>query len=231
MQLARAEETLLGDILSDLFGYHLVVLDPPCKPDALGASRIMHRVLQTREAEGLADAPALIAQAEALPFQSDSIDAFVLPHVLEVTADKHQVLREVDRCLVGEGHVVILGFNPFGWWGLRRLISGSRARVPWSLPLVGMSRVKDWLSLLGFDIVHTQYFFPYPPWQYGSEHSNWKLLQRLHHERWPLFAAAYVLVARKRLTTLTPIKPRWRHRRGILPGMAEPHQGRVSSNE
>jgi len=31
-------------------------------------------------------------------------------------------------------------------------------------------------------------------------------------------AASYLLVARKRVTTLTPIKPRWRPQRSLLAG-------------
>lgn len=223
-QLADAEQALLREVLSDLFGYHLVVLDPPCPPEALGASRIMHQVVQTCVGQGLSEAPGLLGKAETLPIQSDCIDAFVLPHVLELATDKHQVLREIDRCLVAEGHVVILGFNPYGWWGLRPLIPGLRAGVPWSLSFISMSRLKDWLSLLGFDIVHTRYLFIHPPWQYGRDKPEWEIFKRLHHDRWPLFAASYVLVARKRVVTLTPIKPRWRPRRAIIAGgVAEPN--------
>ncbi|HHH45055.1 MAG TPA: methyltransferase domain-containing protein [Gammaproteobacteria bacterium] len=225
-QLAAAEQTALRELLSDIFGYHLLVLDPGCQPQALGASRIMHRVVQSRTGEGLDETPGILASCEQLPIQSDCIDAFVLPHVLELSRDAHQVLREIDRCLVAEGHVIILGFNPYGWWGLRRLLLGWRGRVPWSLKFYGLARLKDWLSLLGFDTIHARYLFPHPPWQYGSGASQGKLLQRLHRDRWPWLAASYVLVARKRVATLTPIKPRWRPRRSVLPaGVAETSQG------
>jgi SAM-dependent methyltransferase len=226
--LADAEQQVLCDVLSDVFGYHLVVLDPACQPDALASSRILHRVVQTRCLAGLATPPALLASAEQLPLQADSVDAFVLPHALEVASDPHQVLREVDRCLLPEGHVIILGLNPFGWWGLRRLLLGWRGRVPWSLRFISLPRLKDWLSLLGFDTVHSRYVFSHPPWHYGRVHTTPGLLQRLHRGRWPLLAGAYVLVARKRVATLTPIKPRWRPRRSVLAGgVAETGQGRM----
>jgi SAM-dependent methyltransferase len=226
--LAEAEQLLLCDILSDVFGYHLVVLDPSCQPDALASSRILHRVVQSCSGTGLAQPPALLGSAERLPLQADSVDAFVLPHALEVARDPHHVLREIDRCLLPEGHVIILGLNPYGWWGLRRLLLGWRERVPWSLRFISLPRLKDWLSLLGFDTVHSRYVFPHPPWHYGKVQSAHGLLQRLHHSRWPLLAGAYVLVARKRVATLTPIKPRWRPRRSILAGgVAETGQGRM----
>ena len=228
-QLAAAEQALLRDVLSDVFGYHLVVLDPSCQPDSLGASRITHRVIHSCTGEGLAEAPGLLGCAESLPLQSDSIDAFVLPHVLELTGDPHQVLREIDRCLVAEGHLIVLGFNPYGWWGLRRLLLGSRGTAPWTLRFVSLPRLKDWLSLLGFDAVQARYLFPHPPWAYGGGQTRkGGLLQRLHRDRWPLLAASYLLVARKRVVTLTPVKPRWRPRRAFLAGgVAGTSQSRV----
>jgi SAM-dependent methyltransferase len=225
-QFAVAEQAALCELLSDIFGYHLVVLDPPCQPEALGASRITHRVVQSSTAQGLESQPGILASAENLPVQSDSVDAFVLPHVLELAGDAHQVLREIDRCLVAEGHVIILGFNPYSWWGIRRVLFGWRGHVPWSLKFFGLPRLKDWLSLLGFDTIETRYLFPHPPWQYGAGASKGTLLQRLHRDRWPWLAASYVLVARKRVTTLTPVKPRWRPRRSVLAGgVAETSQG------
>jgi len=188
-----------------------------CQPDSAPGGRTT---------QGLESPPGLLASAEHLPLKSDSVDVFVVPHVLEMAAEAHQVLREIDRCLVAEGHVIILGFNPYSWWGLRRLLFGWRGHVPWSLKFYGLPRLKDWLSLLGFDTIESRYLFPHPPWQVGAGHAKETLLRRFHRDRWPLLAASYVLVARKRVATLTPIKPRWRPRRSVLAGgIAETRQG------
>lgn len=230
-ELARIEQAALCEVLSDVFGYHLVVLDPPCQPDSLDASRILHRVVQSRSHEGLDEMPDLIASPEALPLQTDSIDALVLPHVLELAQEPHEVLREIDRCVVPEGHLVVLGFNPLGWWGLRKLIPIHRRQVPWSLRFISLPRLKDWLSLLGFDTVETRYLFPQVPWNIGANAGGLRLLDRIHRPGWPLLAASYLLVARKRVATLTPVKPRWRPRRAVLAGgMAETSQGKISSH-
>lgn len=215
--LAEAEQAALCEVLCDVFGYHLVVLDPACEIESLEASRIVHRIVQTGSRNGLDRCPTLLASSEHLPYLSDSVDAFVLPHALEVAQDPHQVLREIDRCLVAEGHLVITGFNPYGWWGLRRKLGGARAGSPWSLRFIGLSRLKDWLSLLGFDTVSTRYLFPHPPWTYGLG-SGRGILARLHRDQRPWLAASYLLVAKKRVATLTPAKPRWRPRRAILAG-------------
>ncbi len=216
--LAEAEQAALREVLCDVFGYHLVVVDPSCELESLQASRIIHRITQTCCREGLEPAPGVLAYSEQLPYLSDSIDAFVLPHALEVARDPHRVLREIDRCLIPEGHVIVLGFNPWGWWGLRRLLAGREADAPWSLRFIGVQRLKDWLSLLGFDTVLTRYLFPHPPWAYGLGRDRRGILRRLHRDRWPWLAASYLLVAKKRVATLTPVKPRWRPRRAILAG-------------
>lgn len=225
-QLAEAEQQVLSQALADVFGYHLVVLDPPCLPDALGDSRVLHQVVQSSIDDGATAArPALLARSEALPWQSDSIDAFVLPHALELCDDPHQVLREIDRCLVGEGHLIVTGFNPYGSWGLRKLLFGWRGHVPWSLRFISLRRLKDWLSLLGFETLQARYFFPRAPWHSAALDKRLGFIGRLHCPRWPLLAACYVLVARKRVATLTPVKPRWRPRRAVLPGgVAETRQ-------
>lgn len=228
-QLALREQDLLEEVLSDVFGYHLIVVDPAYSAaNALAASRTLHRVIQSRTADTLDGKPQIVATAEAIPLGADSVDAFVLPHVLELTEQPHQVLREIDRCLVAEGHVIILGFNPYSWWGVRRLLLGWRGRVPWSLRFVSMRRLKDWLSLLGFDTIRTSYFFPHPPWQHRKKEPGGEPPRRWRIERWPILTGAYILVARKRVVSLTPIKPRWRPRRAVLAGgMAGTNQGRI----
>jgi hypothetical protein len=39
---------------------------------------------------------------------------------------------------------------------------------------------------------------------------------------WPLMAGAYMLKARKRVYTVTPIRLRWRTRTGVVGGLVEP---------
>ncbi len=59
-----------------------------------------------------------LAEAENIPLASDSIDVVVLPHVFEYSNNPHRLLRELDRILIDDGHLVILGINRFSLWGL-----------------------------------------------------------------------------------------------------------------
>ena len=70
-----------------------------------------------------------------LPFATQSLDLVVMPHVLEFSAEPHQVLREVERVLIPEGQVIICGFNPISMWGARQ--SAGRMTGAHFLPLHG----------------------------------------------------------------------------------------------
>jgi SAM-dependent methyltransferase len=213
--LAQAEKAALAQVLPTLFGYYLLQIGAT-DDDWLADSRILHHVVMSH---GLDDQPApgiLQGLPSALPVRSDSIDSLLLLHTLEFSEDPHQVLREADRVLVPEGHIIILGFNPYSFWGLRRLLARKRAQMPWSGRFIGAGRLRDWLNLLGFEMVHQQKLFYRPP--VASERiSNRLAFMESGCERWcRLIGGVYMYVARKKISTLTPIKPRWRPKRSVV---------------
>lgn len=222
-RLALAEQVALAAGLDTLFGYHLLVVDPPHEHSGLEISRIPHQVVQMclPEAHGLT--LSLSASGESLPIQNDCLDVVVLPHTLDLAQEPHQVLREAERCLVPEGHLVVLGFNPLGWWGLWRWLARWRHGLPWRLRFLSVPRVRDWLSLLGFDVLEVHYLFQRPPIQNERLLDRLQRLDRLGNWHQGFLSGCYLLLARKRVSTLTPIRPRWRPRRGILgAGAVEP---------
>ena len=226
-QLTREQEQQQLDTeLVNLFGYHLLHLGSPADATMLRASRVNHRMRTRLDADSRAadrDERGLCLQPTALPFTPDSLDVVVLAHILEFSSDPHTVLREVERSLIPEGHVVILGFNPVSLWGLARLFRGWKRRVPWCGHFLTPTRLKDWLALLGFEIVRQRRYCYRPPWQHPRLLQRLAFLERLGRRLWPIFGGGYLLVARKRVTTLTPIRPRWRARRRLaVSGLAKP---------
>jgi SAM-dependent methyltransferase len=155
-------------------------------------------------------------EPEYIPIASDTLDVLVLSHTLEYCANPHEVLREADRILIPEGNVVILGFNPWGLWSVWRALFGWRKKAPWCGRFVGMSRLKDWLQLLGFDITESRRYFFRPPLSQPGIMTRLQFLDTFGSRFWPILGGAYFLVAKKRVATLTPIKPRWRPRRSRL---------------
>jgi SAM-dependent methyltransferase len=162
---------------------------------------------------------------------SDSLDVLMLPHILEFSEQPHDVLREVERTLVPEGHAVVLGFNPLSLWTLWRWLVGWRGKLPWCGHFITTTRMKDWLSLLGFDVMETQYYFFRPPCQQETILRKLRFLERFGQRFWPIFGGGYVMLARKRVTTLTPIRPRWQPRRKLVTaGLVEPMSPQRKTN-
>lgn len=224
--LIALEQARIGRVLPDLFGYHIVQVGSLGVPGFLDASRISHKiVLQIPEGTGTGTGSreSLICSSEALPFAPDSIDVVVLPHVLEFAPNPHRVLREVERVLIGEGHLVLLGFNPWSLWGLWRLALAWREDRPWCGHYYPLARLRDWLSLLDFDVVSVDRLFFRPPLHNPAIMGRLEVLEKLGRYALPLCAGVYLVVAKKRIVPLTPSRLQWRARRGMIAaGIAEP---------
>jgi SAM-dependent methyltransferase len=219
--LIQAEAQLLATTFDDVFGLELLQLGTwGAGRELLAPARIRRQsvIAEAIEAGGCADVVARLAH---LPINGASVDAVLLPHTLELAADPHAVLREADRVLVAEGQLILLGFRPASLWGLRA--AASRAGFPPGLRrILSASRVRDWLALLSYEIVDVRaYLYRLPRTPGGSiEDTVPGILHRGWFYPWP--AAAYVIKARKRVYTLTPIRPRLRERRAVFGGLVEP---------
>jgi SAM-dependent methyltransferase len=224
--LAEQEIGLLDEILPTLFGYHLLQLGVSYSSDCLAGSKIPNQFVMDVDRppslDKLRDSSVnrriryLCGTSEHLPVASDSLDVLLLSHTLEFTEEPHQVLREADRTLIPEGHVVILGFNPWGYWMWGRWILSWRGKPPWCGRFIRLTRLKDWLQLLGFDIEQVHGYFYRPPLSNKRIMNRLQFMERWGKRLWPFFSGAYCVVAKKRVATLTPIKPRWRPRRSRL---------------
>jgi SAM-dependent methyltransferase len=219
--LITAEARLLATSFDDVFGLELVQLGTwGAGRELLSQSRIRRQSV-IAEASGTLPEADLVASLAHLPIASGTLDAVLLPHTLEYAPDAYAVLREADRVLGAEGQLIVLGFRPGSFWGLRAAASpdgyppGLRRRL-------ASGRVRDWLGLLSYEIVsHQRYLFHLPRAPRGAAEAA---VPRMLHRRWfyPLPAAAYLIKARKRVYTLTPIRPRLRERRTVLGALVEP---------
>ena len=177
-----------------------------------------------RRALACAGDPA-VGQLRSLPaslaIQSDTIDALLLPHTLELEADPHGVLREAQRVLRPEGCLVVLGFEPLGSWALRSRLT--RGGFPaGTRQLLSERRLADWLMLLGFDVDPASRFLftlPFTRAQSGRMRRWADGVGRMLGSR---LSGAYILSARKRVHAVTPIRLRFRPRPAVLGGIAEP---------
>jgi SAM-dependent methyltransferase len=221
------ERKHVGDALSQVFGWQLLQIglwgdDHGLIDDARTQQKSV-LAGHTEDANSLLVSRALSvihSRVDSMAIASDSVDAVLLPHTLEHVPDPHAVLREVERILMGEGHVIVLGFRPFSMWGSRNLFAG-HGFPPGTERLLGERRVRDWLKLLGFEIVDAKrYLFTLP---FGrAAPGPQRFLETIGERAWPLLAGAYLLKARKRVYAVTPLRFRWRTRTGVVGGLVEP---------
>ena len=199
------EQAQLDRVVADLFGFHALQLGLP-ELDALRANRMPHHWLASDSAE-LPRAVALYCDTDALPFPERSLDLVILPHTLELARDPHLTLAEVERVLVPEGRVVILGINPASLWGLRQRCGRLRQRLggrgglflPRPGEMIAYWRLRDWLRLLSFEVEGGRFGGYRPPLASEAWLARFAWMDRTGDRWWPVLGAVYMLVAVKRV--------------------------------
>lgn len=200
----------------------------------------------------------VVTALDCLGIAADSIDVVLLPHVLEMHNDPHGVLREVDRVLRSDGHVIFLGFNPVSLWGLRHLLT--RRRFPPGIQrVISEHRLRDWMRLLNYSVDHSSFrYFQVSMFRrvaqteplaesapartpaeagesrengfdpggsknrfLGAVRSSYAAAKQAWQRHAP-FAGCYMLVARKEMYTMTPVRPIWKRRVRLVGGLVNP---------
>ena len=199
------EQAYFDRTVVDIFGYNAVQLGLP-QADLLRASRIPFRFTADPSPSA-----TLRTDFRDLPLATNSIDLVVLAHVLEFSEDPHQVLREVTRVLLHEGHVVIAGFNPWSPWGWRRTF-GRRSGYPWNGRFINFPRLKDWLRLLELEISGGQMCCYTPPFLADKWLQRFAFMDAAGDRWWPIRGGVYFLQAVKRVRGMRLIMPKWSDR-------------------
>src|SRR5258706_1723102 len=196
----------LDAVTPDFFGFQALE-GGMRKCGLLRASRIAHRMRVAH-----VDNPDVYARGHELPFATQSIDLVVLPHVLEFATEAHAILREVDRVMMPEGRIIIVGFNPWSLWGLRSAIGPARGAFPWSGRFVSLPRVKDWLGLLGFDVSAGRLIGYAPPFASEPWRRRFAFMEPAGDRWWAVEGAVYLLQAIKRVRGMRLITPAWQEK-------------------
>lgn len=220
------EQQALDAAVADVFGFHALQLGVP-QVQALAGNRMPHRWVALGLMDGTPDGTARGHAADsaqgvsfacdftALPFPAASLDLVVLPHSLELAVDPHEALREVERVLVPEGRVIVVGFNPWSLWAARQRLGHWRERLfapkglylPRAGEMIGFRRLRDWLRLLGFEVEAGQFGCFRPPLTSDTWLHRWRWMDGLGRRFWPTFGAVYLIVAVKRVRGMHLISP------------------------
>jgi SAM-dependent methyltransferase len=166
--------------------------------------RLLPEVPRSRMQKVMGPSADLVGRNESLPFKCHSLDTLLLVHVIEFSTDPHQVLREAERVLEADGTLVLCCFNPWSFWGLRRLFSFT-STPPWHGHFFSQTRIKDWLALLNFKVAASERLVFHPPIQSERWLTRSLVIERVGKRVWPIFSGVTILVATKRTIPLTPI--------------------------
>lgn len=200
--LLSLEYGYINPVVMDTFGFYAIQMGN-FDIDFLDHSRIPNKFsLNSNHAD-------LMASNEALPFEEASVDLIIAPHILEQMAEPYELLKEIHRVLMPEGRLIISGFNPMSLWGIKRLLSFD-IDYPWNAKFIPLSKIKEWLPIIGLEMVEGKMGCYVPPIQQSSWLKKLHTMEKLGDRWWPMLGGFYFLVIQKRVHGMTPIRPLWK---------------------
>lgn len=211
--LLEAEQHVIDRLLPTLYGNRLVQLGVlPDRDLALG-SRAQWRVLVYPELVLGMGSQSVVAQGHELPLEPGSVDIILLHHGLDFSAHPHQVLKEAAAALRPGGHLLVVGFNPFSFWGLDRLWTRPRKAPVWQQAnFISHHRLADWIRILDLTEVVTLSDFYHLPIS-DSCRGCLGLFERGMRRFTPRLGAFYATLIRKEVCGMTPV-----HQKRFAPG-------------
>lgn len=210
--LLAQEQALVEAHLQQIFGYHQLQLGVTRHQQIALQSPLGHKIYAASQGGGQT---GLRTEIDNLPFADDSIDVVILHHALEFVSDPHGLLREAHRVVAPQGHLIVLGFNPFSLPGLGLQLRKLWLSSPWrdARPM-GAWRLRDWLNLLGSEVQSVRHCLSVPP--VGGQRLT-AITQACEkfatRHNWPV-GGVYVMHARKQVASLTPRRMGWQKSMG-----------------
>lgn len=206
-----AEQQFLPHLLTDCYGKHALLIGAPSQSRLLKFSAIPHQALLSPIINKNKSIHSIEGDFDELPIAPASIDLVLLPHILEYIDNPHQLLMEACRIVKPEGNIIIFGFNPYSLWGLKKRITHHNNTMPWSGNFMPASTVKKWLKLADFELIkHDTLLFRPPLQHHESLYKKLKFIEWLGNKLWTPFGGVYMLMAKAKVTPLTPIKLHWK---------------------
>ncbi|PYC17643.1 class I SAM-dependent methyltransferase [Pseudomonas mosselii] len=206
--MLKEEEKLLEEELRRFFGGYLVHYGPCAEPPP-NAPQVQRNVRLGAPLPGV----EIVCEEQAWPLSEHAADVVVLQHGLDFSLSPHGLLREAASAVRPGGHLLIVGINPWSSWGLRHFFSQGALR---KARCISASRVGDWLNLLGFALEKRRYGCYRPPlaspaWQ--QRLAGW---ERVAGGWQSAGGGVYLLVARKMVVGLRPLRLERREPMGKL---------------
>lgn len=213
------EQRHIDESVADLYGFHLLQLSVNRDVDLTRNSSIQHRFSMVPSLKQAPSQNAIhqnrglisaVTEGEKIPLESESVDVVMLHHTLEFSENPHQLLRETERVVIPRGHVLIVSFNPFSWMGLWKSMARFGGSAQWRHHSLRLGRVVDWLRLLDFEPVKVHHGFYRWPVDHSGVIKKTQWMEKFFCGTKLPFGGYYMILARKDVVGMTPIRPAWK---------------------
>jgi SAM-dependent methyltransferase len=202
--ILEEEKSVLNEYIEKIFGYHVLQLGGYEGWDFIKNSPIKHRIYFNFENDSNFDNSIIEGDFAELPFLENSIDLVLIPHSFAFIDKQQEVLSEIHRVLLGEGQLIIIGFNPFSLFGIAnkfKLINVAERHAK----LVSIRRLVNWLHNFGFELVVSKTFFFRPPIKNAAILKKMVFMEIAGQMLLPKLGAIYILIAKKKVISLTTV--------------------------
>jgi len=213
--LLHTEEKIITQLLGQKAGKQVLLLGVPHQQrllKAISASQpdmTPHSAIVTPLVSHAHSFTTIDADFHELPILTGSIDLVILPHTLEFVEAPRQLLSEACRIIKPEGLIVVCGFNPYSFYGLKKIMSNHKS-VPWSGNFIQKGVIKNWLQLSDFALEAQSAGLFRPPLAHARLHQHLRFLDPLGTICFPFLGGVYILLARAKVIPLTPIRLKWK---------------------
>lgn len=148
------------------------------------------------------DAKTVLVHDDELPLASDSVDVFVMLHILENAIEPADVLSEVWRVLAPEGKLVIIVANRRGMWSRFEHTPFGNGRPFSRGQLKELLRRAKLTPLMWLNALH------YPPFKREGLLRFGGIIESIVMRLSPLFSGVIIVEATKRLYLNLPANPK-----------------------
>jgi SAM-dependent methyltransferase len=196
----KIEKKFIDDSIDDVFGFFAIQVGAHSH-DFLNSNRIKNKFVVDKFSNDI------IAESHSLPFESDSIDLLVAPHILDFSIYPQECLREIVRVLKPGGHLVLTLFNYYSLFSFFKLLNSNYYKVLNNKNT--LSRIKDWLNLLNVNIVLSKLDFYNLPVENNNLINKFVFLEHVG-KRWLPFTGSIIMMhGVKTISSINLIKPSW----------------------
>lgn len=194
--LLHRELSMLAPILDGVFGVWGLHLRPHTQAPLSLPPHLLSAVANLALAPDGRFAGDVRCGTGQLPFASESFKLVIAQHVLEQSPAADELLEELTRVLAPEGVALLFGFNPASLW--RPWLSG-RVGAGWRFR--GAAGWRNALQRYRLDVLQVRYSGVFSPWSAAVDGAA---------PRWPRalgrFGGSWLLLARKRRSSMTPLR-------------------------